>query len=111
MKYCSHCGKEVADEAFVCPNCGCKIGGGKDENSLSALSIVGFVFSFIMPVIGLIVSIIAHSNAKSDNNERSARFAKAGIIISVCLIALYIVIIVAGVACAAAVASSYSYYY
>ena len=111
MKYCSHCGKEVADEAFVCPNCGCKTGGGKDEKLLSAISIVGFVFSFIMPVIGLIVSIIAHSNAKSDNNERSARFAKAGIIISVCFIALYIIIIVAGVACVAAVASSYSYYY
>ncbi len=23
MKYCSHCGKELVDEAVVCPNCGC----------------------------------------------------------------------------------------
>ena len=21
--YCEHCGKELADEAIVCPNCGC----------------------------------------------------------------------------------------
>ena len=25
MKYCSHCGTEVVDEAVVCPSCGCKI--------------------------------------------------------------------------------------
>lgn len=24
MKYCSHCGKEVLDEAVICPNCGCR---------------------------------------------------------------------------------------
>mgnify|MGYP000848705560 CR=1 FL=1 len=23
MKYCSHCGKEINDEAVVCPFCGC----------------------------------------------------------------------------------------
>lgn len=23
MKYCSHCGKEINDEAVVCPSCGC----------------------------------------------------------------------------------------
>ena len=25
MKYCSHCGTEVLDEAVVCPSCGCKV--------------------------------------------------------------------------------------
>ena len=25
MKYCSHCGKELLDEAVVCPSCGCKV--------------------------------------------------------------------------------------
>lgn len=24
MKYCSHCGKELDDDAIVCVNCGCK---------------------------------------------------------------------------------------
>ena len=23
MKYCTHCGTEINDEAVVCPNCGC----------------------------------------------------------------------------------------
>ena len=23
MKFCTHCGKELLDEAVICPNCGC----------------------------------------------------------------------------------------
>lgn len=26
MRYCSHCGNEVADEAVICLSCGCKTG-------------------------------------------------------------------------------------
>ena len=110
MKYCSHCGKEVADDAFVCPNCGYKM-GGKGESSLSGMSIAGFVLAFLMPVIGLILSIVAHNGAKRDGDERSARFSKAGIIISACIIALYVIIVVISVSCAAAIAASYPYYY
>ena len=25
MKYCTHCGKEILDEAVICPHCGCKV--------------------------------------------------------------------------------------
>ena len=25
-KFCSHCGKELLDEAVICPGCGCKVG-------------------------------------------------------------------------------------
>ena len=25
MKYCSHCGKEIMDEAVMCPHCGCAV--------------------------------------------------------------------------------------
>lgn len=110
MKYCSHCGKEVADDAFVCPGCGCKI-GGKSESSLSGMSIAGFVLAFLMPVIGLILSIVAHNGAKRDDDERSARFSKAGIIISACIIALYVIIVVICVSCTAAIVTSYPYYY
>ena len=31
MKYCSHCGTEVLDEAVVCPSCGCKIESGSSS--------------------------------------------------------------------------------
>lgn len=25
MKYCTHCGNELLDEAIICPKCGCKV--------------------------------------------------------------------------------------
>lgn len=25
MKFCQHCGKEILDEAVVCPGCGCSV--------------------------------------------------------------------------------------
>lgn len=33
MKYCTHCGKDLADEAVVCTNCGCSPNGSKISGS------------------------------------------------------------------------------
>lgn len=66
MKYCIHCGKEVLDDAIICPGCGCSVqygngnpqqngfskGGGNGQgapsfnDSYSAVSILGLVFSY-----------------------------------------------------------------
>lgn len=31
MKFCSHCGHELLNDAFVCPNCGCRVDGVKEN--------------------------------------------------------------------------------
>lgn len=36
MKYCSHCGKEIADEAVVCIGCGCAVQNTQTDTTLSA---------------------------------------------------------------------------
>ncbi len=88
MKFCTHCGNELAEEAVVCPKCGCAVDSSfnkpatSNNGSYSTLSIVGFVLSFFAPLIGLIVSIMAFNAAKNENDEKSKGFAKAGIIIS-----------------------------
>lgn len=33
MKYCSHCGKELLDEAVICPGCGCAVGTQVPQNA------------------------------------------------------------------------------
>lgn len=40
MKYCTHCGKELFDEAVICPSCGCPVGGydtGSAPQDMTAL--------------------------------------------------------------------------
>lgn len=52
MKYCSHCGKQIMDEAVVCPNCGCATENYSQEDAPST----GLnVLSFFFPLIGLIL--------------------------------------------------------
>ena len=31
MKFCQKCGKEIADEAVICPGCGCAVSNEKSE--------------------------------------------------------------------------------
>ena len=80
MKYCAHCGEELADEAVICPKCGCAA-DSSDSISLKSVSetgrtgwdacaIVGFVLSMvslilyvfnffgIVPLAGMTVSIV-----------------------------------------------------
>lgn len=33
MNFCSHCGHELLNDAFVCPNCGCKVDGVKENSN------------------------------------------------------------------------------
>ena len=61
MKYCSHCGKQILDEAVMCPHCGCMV-----ENAVSVhdepnkgLNII----SFLLPVVGAIMYLIYHEKA------------------------------------------------
>ncbi len=122
MKYCSHCGKQVLDDAIICPGCGCSVqypGTGNDgfsktnnytqqqqqqhvppqtppyADNYSALCVAGLIMSFFQPLIGLILSIIANNEAKRTGSSKSLSLSKAGIIISsviLGIIALWIII-------------------
>ncbi len=37
MKYCTHCGKELLDEAVICTGCGCETNHQKPQSDASAL--------------------------------------------------------------------------
>ena len=120
MKYCSHCGKEVLDEAVICPNCGCSVqydgfnkasgntqsGAGQrptytpppqpqpihGSDAYSALCILGFVFAFLSPLVGLILSIVAYNESKRTFSQKSMSLSKAGIIVSAVLMGLFVFI-------------------
>ena len=56
MKYCSHCGKEIIDEAIVCPNCGCSVHPKKTEADIPSTGLN--VLAFLIPIVGLILYIL-----------------------------------------------------
>ena len=57
MKFCSKCGKEVLDEAVVCPNCGCAVPtrsfAPQDEVSVGLV-----ILSVIIPLFGIIYWLV-----------------------------------------------------
>ena len=68
--YCSVCGKEILDEAIICPGCGCMVKHTntkhidsttekikKTQTSL-ILGIIGLVFAWLFALVGHITSII-----------------------------------------------------
>lgn len=91
MKFCANCGKQLDDNAVICPNCGCQTGNVNMRSSTgypvadehyTTLSIVGFVLCFCVTLAGLICSILAYKSAKEEGNRKSQTLSKAGIIIS-----------------------------
>ena len=53
--YCRKCGKELDDEAVICPYCGCSTSGGKVNDSKS----MGYaVLGFFPPVVGFILWLV-----------------------------------------------------
>lgn len=71
--YCNNCGKEIDDNAFVCPHCGVKTVSQRNEivlvedKKVNGLGIAGFVvslvslllgFYMICSIVGLVLSIV-----------------------------------------------------
>ena len=54
MKYCNQCGKELVDEAVMCPNCGCAVQAPvnqQEDKPSTGLNILAFLF----PLVGLVL--------------------------------------------------------
>ena len=97
--YCSNCGKELNDNAVICPGCGVPTGknGIPAQEKMNVLAIVGFVLAFFIPVAGLICSIIGKNNA-DEYGGNGKSLATAGIAISIAeivIIVLSVILIIA----------------
>lgn len=53
MKYCSHCGTAIPDEAEICMHCGCRVGvapANKSEDNNKTLGLIAKIFMIITDV-------------------------------------------------------------
>ena len=67
MKYCTKCGKELFDEAVICPNCGCPAGNTyqfKETKKVEDEVSIGLaVLSFFIPLFGIIYWAFKHEES------------------------------------------------
>lgn len=101
MKYCTHCGAELLDEAVLCPKCGCWVNSVatsptteiKEELKTNVCALIGFILSLVsicmivnlfglLSVAGLVLSIVGLVQICKRGNQKGKRRAIAGIVVS-----------------------------
>ncbi|MCM1306373.1 MAG: zinc ribbon domain-containing protein [Bacteroides sp.] len=81
--YCSECGNKMDSGSQFCSQCGKALSENNPiREKQNTAAIVGFVFSFILGIVGLICSIIGYRNADILYNGKYKRLSLAGIMIS-----------------------------
>ena len=87
MKYCTNCGKELADAAYMCPNCGkiaedakakeeAKSGSNSMRSIAKIFMILGCVLNglYLIPLIWAIPMTIHYCKAVNENRPVGAGF-------------------------------------
>ena len=89
-KYCANCGTEITEGTTKCPKCSKYFGTEKKETN--AMAIVGIICSFLLPLLGLIFSIVGLKKSKEINDGKEV--AIIGIVISSILMFVRLIAIV-----------------
>ena len=57
MKFCQHCGKELLDEAVVCPACGFSVQSNGDMQTTEvdeSVNVVFVILAVLFPIFGIV---------------------------------------------------------
>lgn len=57
MKFCEKCGKEIMDEAVICPNCGCSTQSSGQTEENTAVCAPASKAAVILGIIGIAGSV------------------------------------------------------
>lgn len=76
MKYCSHCGAEIEDDAVICVNCGCATNDGKSKvkEGNSSMGKIALVFM----IIGCVFSPLSGLYSYLTNTDNALDFFALG---------------------------------
>ena len=97
MKYCVKCGKELFDEAVICPGCGCATAAMQQNNVKPAApeidhkqrSSVALAWAFLIPIIGIIMGAV--NLGKCEDSSYRGKYVAAiiiGIIVQILCLAI-----------------------
>lgn len=106
MKFCEKCGKEIMDEAVICPNCGCAV---KEETKTATVvevpkqaktaSVLGILSILLLAPLG-IPAIILANKSKAQTGGVMCKQAKTGFvcgIIGLCFWGVSLITLLGGV--------------
>lgn len=75
--FCNHCGKEVMNEAVICPHCGCALKKDSVTPPVEDKVSVGLmILSILIPLIGIILWPVKHK----ETPKAAMSYGLAGII-------------------------------
>lgn len=86
--YCLKCGKEINDDAVICPHCGCTVKKVSVMDSNDAPSTGFAVLGFLFPLIGLCLYL-----ANKNTAPLKAKSAGKGAIIGFCVTLVFSLIL------------------
>ena len=98
MKYCTHCGAELLDDAVLCPKCGCWVKtptSTQPKARKNICALVGFILSMasillhgnflgMLGLAGMIVSIVGLAQTVKHSEQQGKGFAIAGVVVGAC---------------------------
>lgn len=96
MKYCSKCGKEIMDDAVICPGCGCSQDNKALQNQADSSSFGWALLGFCIPIVGLILYLVWKENTPL-KAKSAGKGALVSVIISVIFYIIYAVILGAAI--------------
>ena len=85
--FCSHCGKEIDNGAYICVHCGYLVKENQPVEEKNGIAVAGFVCSFFSPLLGWIFGGVGLSRA-GKRNGKGKGFADAAIVISTIMFVL-----------------------
>ena len=107
--YCSNCGRQIAEGSNFCNGCGAGVGAAPAYSNNSSttqtvyvqsqtniMAVLGLIFAFIFPLLGIIFSCIGLGFAR-DNNGNGKGIAQAGLWISIIWIVLVVIMVIVAV--------------
>ncbi|MDY3863884.1 MAG: zinc-ribbon domain-containing protein [Eubacteriales bacterium] len=92
MKFCSHCGAQIEDDAVICVKCGRSTGGKTVQQEADAPSAGFSVLSFFIPLVGLILYLV-WKDTYPLKAKGCGKWALIGFIVNICVSILYGIIV------------------
>ncbi len=103
--FCKTCGREINDDAVICPNCGCATGKSNSPITTGeSKKGIGVLFGFFLGLIGLIIGMCIYK----EGTEERKTFMNGWVISFIITMVISVII---GIAYGATIASLLGYYY